>query len=245
MRLRLLQRNWEKMGATDPLWAVATAPQYKGGKWDEDAFFATGRAGVDEVLKWSRDHGLGVATQRALDFGCGVGRLTQALGEHFQEVVGLDIAPSMIEHADRYNRLGSRCTYVLNERADLTIFPDNHFDFVLSEITLMHMEPRYSMAYVREFVRVTRSTGLIVFQMPSRSWRQAIRQRIPGPLWEAVTTLRTWRTPRMEVYGCERSEIEAEVRAAGGAILGEEPIVDAAYHNYNARYYVTPAARLP
>src|SRR5215210_6851392 len=58
MKLRLLQRNWDQMGATDPLWAVATAPQYRGGKWNEAAFFATGVDGLKAVMDWAGGHGL-------------------------------------------------------------------------------------------------------------------------------------------------------------------------------------------
>ena len=44
-----------------------------------------------------------------LDIGCGVGRLTQALSSRFDECWGVDIAPSMIESANKLNRCPDRC----------------------------------------------------------------------------------------------------------------------------------------
>ena len=63
--------------------------------------------------------GLRVPHHQALDFGCGVGRLTQALAEHFERVAGVDIAASMIARARQENRHGDRVRYVVNERSDL------------------------------------------------------------------------------------------------------------------------------
>ena len=39
--------------------------------------------------------GVDVGRERALDFGCGVGRVTQALCEYFTECTGIDIAPAV------------------------------------------------------------------------------------------------------------------------------------------------------
>jgi SAM-dependent methyltransferase len=111
--------------------------------------------------------GASVRPGRALDFGCGPGRLTQAMAGHFERVDGVDIAPGMIECARALNQAGHRCTYHLNATGDLRLFADATFDFVYSNITLQHMEPRFSRCYIAEFTRVTRAGGVIVFQVPS------------------------------------------------------------------------------
>ena len=41
----------------------------------------------------------------ALDFGCGVWRLTQPLADHFKEVCGIDISPNFIELANKLDIL--------------------------------------------------------------------------------------------------------------------------------------------
>jgi ubiquinone/menaquinone biosynthesis C-methylase UbiE len=167
VKLPQLQKQWDALGRSDPLWAVLTVPGRRGGGWDVDEFFALGRDEVRGHLQHMDELGLRIERQRALDFGCGVGRLTQGLAEHFESVVGVDIAPSMIDLARRHNRFGQRCQYYVNARSDLQLFPDANFDFVLSVIVLQHVEPPYSRGYVREFLRVLRPGGVAVFQAPS------------------------------------------------------------------------------
>jgi 2-polyprenyl-3-methyl-5-hydroxy-6-metoxy-1,4-benzoquinol methylase len=170
MNLEELRANWDELGSTDPLWAILSVPEYKGNRWSVEEFFRSGEAAVADILgRIGGELGLPAQHRRALDFGCGVGRLTQALADHFDEVDGVDIAPSMIDGARSYNRAGDRCTYHLNEREDLEIFEDLRFDFVLSEIVFQHIQPQYALRYIGEFVRVLSPLGLLVFQVPYES----------------------------------------------------------------------------
>jgi len=182
MDLNELQKNWDEFGRTDPLWAILTNPGRKGGKWNLEEFFALGRQEVASIMQRAQAYGFPARREAALDFGCGVGRLTQALCSWFDRCCGVDIAPSMIELARRYNTHGGRCEYLLNAYDDLRIFPDDSFDFVYSNIVLQHMEPRYSTAYIREFVRVLRSGGLAVFQIPDRPRTAQSLGKACGPM---------------------------------------------------------------
>lgn len=162
-----LRRTWDRFGVDDPLWAVLTSPDKKNGRWDVAEFFETGRFEIDRVLAAATT----VAGQpptggRALDFGCGVGRLSQALAERFARVDGVDIAPSMIQRARTMNRHGARCVYHLNAASDLELFGADEFDFAYSAHVLQHMEPRFARGYVGELVRVLRPGGVLVFQLP-------------------------------------------------------------------------------
>ena len=96
MDLRELQRHWDTFGRTDPFWAILTDPSRRGNKWDPASFFATGRDEVAAHMAEATRLGVPQARRRALDFGCGAGRLTQALADHFDAVVGVDVAPSMV-----------------------------------------------------------------------------------------------------------------------------------------------------
>src|SRR6266702_8282411 len=99
MSLLEVKRNWEEFAQTDPLWAILTDPTKRGGGWSPAEFFASGEAEIDGVLKAGQELGFPRARRRALDFGCGVGRLTQAMCRHFDACDGIDIAPTMIEEA--------------------------------------------------------------------------------------------------------------------------------------------------
>ena len=154
MELKELQQHWDRFGRKDPLWAIVAWPEKKGNKWQLDEFFETGVREIAAVVESAEGLNIDLKRRRALDFGCGVGRLTQALANHFDEVVGVDIAPSMVKLARKYNRHGSKCTYHLNETDDLRLFPDETFDFVYTNIVLQHMLPVYAKSYIREFLRV-------------------------------------------------------------------------------------------
>jgi len=167
MELAELRFTWDELGRQDPLWAILTNPAKKGKKWDKEEFFQTGEYDIKSVLDYTGALKLRYPRARALDFGCGVGRLTQALCNHFQECWGVDIAQSMIDFARQYNQHGSRCKYYVNESDDLGLFEDDSFDFIYTNIVLQHIDPSYSKNYIKEFLRTLRPTGVVIFALPS------------------------------------------------------------------------------
>ncbi|MBN1439942.1 MAG: methyltransferase domain-containing protein [Anaerolineales bacterium] len=62
-------------------------------------FFATGVQENESQLEFLRTIHLNPDRPRALDFGYGIGRLTQPLAIHFKEIIGVDIAPLMLKLA--------------------------------------------------------------------------------------------------------------------------------------------------
>lgn len=167
MDLKELEKHWDTFGRTDPLWAILTDPSKRGEKWDPEEFFLSGQAEISAILNYIGSLGYTLRKGQALDFGCGVGRLTQALCNHFQECVGVDIAPSMVQLAQKYNRHGIKCQYYLNRSQNLELFRDATFDFIYSGLVLQHIEPKYGRGYIEEFFRVLAPGGCAVFQVPS------------------------------------------------------------------------------
>lgn len=166
MELSELEKHWNAHGEIDPMWAILSLADKRGNAWNADEFFALGVQQIDGLMATIDRLRITRPTGPALDFGCGVGRLTQALLQYVDKCFGIDIAASMIERAQELNRHGERAIYLVNSRNDLQMFPDNHFGLIYSSIVLQHMEPRYSLGYIREFVRAIRPGGLGVFQLP-------------------------------------------------------------------------------
>ncbi len=104
MNLQESQKNWDELAKADPLFIVLTYKDKQGGKWDPKEFFETGVKEVASDLAYIRSLNAELPPGRALDFGCGVGRLSQALANHFDEVQGVDISEQMIDLAQKYNR---------------------------------------------------------------------------------------------------------------------------------------------
>jgi ubiquinone/menaquinone biosynthesis C-methylase UbiE len=234
--LDFVRRTYEQWGAADPLYAVLTRRNQAGGAWDPAAFFRLGGEEVDRVMAELDALGLRPARGRALDFGCGVGRLSQALAEHMNEVVGVDIAASMVDAARAHNRHGDRVRYVVNTRPDLAMFDDGAFDLAYSSITLQHIPPRYARGYIREFFRVVRPGGLVVFQMRGGprvepgSVRDLLYRLNREHLRRILQRLR--RRPPYEIHYIAREQIEELIAAAGGSVVAVREVGGRRRRNY-------------
>lgn len=167
-RFTTLAKNWEVFGRRDPLFGVLSDPTKQHGRWGQEEFFESGRAHVAKLFRVLDEHGVHVQGGRALDFGCGVGRLTRPIAERFTHTVGVDVAKSMVAIARQHNTLGARCEFVVNPHPDLRAFPSASVDFVHSCLVLQHIPPDVSPSYISEFLRILRPGGLAVFQAPAQ-----------------------------------------------------------------------------
>ena len=168
MNLHDLQRHWDAFGQQDPMWAILTDPARKGRRWTPDAFFATGVAEIAAHISEAAALGLPVHRRSALDFGCGLGRLTQALAAHAEHVLGLDVAPSMVAQARAFNRHGDRVHYRVQAAPPLEGVADRSIDLVYTGRVLQHIAPEYSRRYILELARVLAPGGFLSFDVPSR-----------------------------------------------------------------------------
>jgi len=166
MNFNDLEKNWNGLGKTDPYWAVLTNPDKINNQWSTEEFYETGRNFFNFIIK-DLEIVETLGRQKALDFGCGPGRITQAMCPYFEQVCGVDISASMIERANTENKFKDQCRYFANPKNDLSLFEDNSFDLVFSIITLQHIHPKYSLNYIREFTRIVKSGGYVVFNLPS------------------------------------------------------------------------------
>ena len=219
MQIEKWQDNWNELGKEDPLWVVLTDPSRKGGKWTPAEFFATGQQEISEVMARAADVHPTLQKGKALDFGCGVGRLSQALATHFDEVHGVDISPSMVGHAVRFNQFPDRCFFHVNGSERLELFPDASFDFIYSNIVLQHIEPQYSKQYIAEFVRLLKPGGLLVFQILSAT---LLRRLVPDALVERYRAAKNRGGAFIGMFGVPEAEVLSILDLAGGQILGSE-----------------------
>jgi SAM-dependent methyltransferase len=184
-----LQQVWEAHAQEDPLWAIISTPTKRGGQWDLNEFLATGKHEIAELLKTLAAHDIAFDPAAALDFGCGVGRLSQALAGHFESVCGVDISPTMIDTAEKLNQFPTTCRYFVNAADDLRLFHDGQFTFIYSNVVLQHIHPQISRRYIAEFGRITRPGGVVVFQLPSR---YQVEEGLPV---EAMAAAIAWTNP--------------------------------------------------
>ena len=225
MRLRRLADNWDALGRLDPYWAILADPSKHGGGWSSEEFFETGRDHVTRFLELAEVEGRRTARRRGLDFGCGVGRLTLALAEHVDEVIGVDAAASMVQLARSHastHPFGSRVRYRVNVAEDLAFVPSASMDVVLSVVVLQHVSNRLKTSYLREFVRVLDPDGVAVFTVPhgaTASREGLLRRILPNAVLNVARRRLYGYRAVMEFHVMSRRRVEAVIRDAGGVVL--------------------------
>jgi len=221
------RRDWEALGEIDPLYAILSAPDAKHGEWDVEAFLATGAVDAQRILMACDALGLPARGGASFELGCGVERITRALSPSFSRAVGVDISAPMIERAREMNADRPNCEWVVNDAADLRMFPDEAFDLVVSFIVLQHVPDRAVISsYLREMARVLAPGGALVVQMPAS---MPLRQRIQ---WRrrAYHGLRAARVTERTLYDrlgldpirmnwMPRRDVEAAIRLGGADVI--------------------------
>jgi SAM-dependent methyltransferase len=140
---------------------------------------------------------LETAPVRVLDLGSGTGKAARLVAERFPqaEVIGVDLAPAMVEEARRLlpQGLDSRIRFEVAD-ASAVPFGDGEFDLVV----LLNMIPFFD-----ELARVTAPGGTVVVAHVSGP---------STPIWTPPQTLRA----RLAPLGFERFE---EIAAGSGTAL--------------------------
>jgi 2-polyprenyl-3-methyl-5-hydroxy-6-metoxy-1,4-benzoquinol methylase len=157
-------KTWKYYGKTDPYFGVLTNPQFKRENLDPDAksaFFASGEQYVDHILHVVRDHlDHDFEPTRALDFGCGVGRLAIPLARRCQAVVGVDISESMLEEGERNAREAGLSNLEWVTSDDTLSRVTGTFDFVHSFIVFQHIPCDRGYMFARTIVDRLRDGGV-------------------------------------------------------------------------------------
>jgi 2-polyprenyl-3-methyl-5-hydroxy-6-metoxy-1,4-benzoquinol methylase len=80
---RVQRRDWDDLALLNPFDSILARFDAAGG-WTEAEFFLEGEKEVSRVLERCAARGIALRYGRALDFGCGMGRLTRALASRFE-----------------------------------------------------------------------------------------------------------------------------------------------------------------
>jgi SAM-dependent methyltransferase len=240
-------REWDDLADLDPFWAILGEPTRDPG-FDLTAFFESGEAELAGVLRVAAGLGSRHGFERALDVGCGLGRVLRAMSFRFEECVGVDISQRMIVQAARLNADRPNCEFLLESGPELS-FEARSFDLVYSRLVLQHLPGQAAvLACVGEFLRLVRPGGVVVFQMPTHiPWRARLQPR--RRLWTALgalgvpprTRFRTLHLHPVRLIAVPESVIRAAVTAAGGVVLLAEPDNEAAPPARSCRYFAEPA----
>jgi ubiquinone/menaquinone biosynthesis C-methylase UbiE len=249
------RRAWEDWGAVDPLWAIVTDPARRKGGWTVEEFLASGEDTVAAIWKVADRLGYPRRARVALDFGCGIGRLTRAISRRVEVVYGLDVAATMIDQAVEVNRDRPGCHFRVHRHHDLSAFADQSVDLVVCLLVLQHLGDRATIeTYLGELVRVLSPGGLAVIQLPTVVPAPAsptglrahlrLRTRLARLLRRLGMSPRflyrrlRW-TPDMSMTAIPETDVLEVLEAAGGKVLEVAGPVTQLGGVISRDYYVT------
>jgi len=203
-------RDWNTLGETEPFFAVLTEERFLRQRMSDAAreeFFASGEADVARIFE-----SIDFTPKSALDFGCGVGRLTRALARRVARVAGVDAAESMLRIA-RENVPAATFSSTI---------PAEKFDLIVSLIVFQHIPVRRGEALLDELLGHLEPGGVaalhFTFRRPGSSLRRiarAVRARVPL-VHRIVQRIRHERPmPYMQMNEYDQSRVIAIMRRHG------------------------------
>lgn len=154
-----MRRDWNERAREDAHYYVAFGSRDQ----DEEGFLATATDLVQlieaELRRFPKNANR--RAWRALEIGCGPGRLMKPLARNFGEIHGVDVSDEMIRLA-RERLAGIPHAHVhATSGAGLPEFADDSFDFVYSHAVFQHIPSRdVVLEYLRETRRVLKPGGI-------------------------------------------------------------------------------------
>lgn len=164
--------DWEEIGRSNPYFGVLTDPRFDANNLNDAAlsdFFRTGEEGVAQAVASLRRRYADFAPRSALDFGCGVGRLTRALAALTNDAFGVDVSESMLAEAQRNVPSGAAFGRDL---------PDRTFDWIVSIIVFQHIPPERGYRLLKALMGRLAPGGFFTLQFAL--YRDTRHAAVPG-----------------------------------------------------------------
>lgn len=158
-----MRAEWNQRAKQDAHFYVAFAKEQQ----DEAAFRASAAETMPALVQdFPRMAETDPARRKALEIGCGPGRLLAPMTEHFGEVHGVDVSDEMLALARKRLADAPGARFHLVSGDNLAPVEDNSIDFVYSYTVFQHIPSRDAvMNYLREAHRVLKPGGILRCQI--------------------------------------------------------------------------------
>jgi ubiquinone/menaquinone biosynthesis C-methylase UbiE len=108
----------------------------------------------------------------------------------------VDISSEMIKMAQELNKDKPKIHFSVNSGADLSGFPNKHFDFIFSYLVFQHIPSKQTIqSYLNEIARVLKSDGNFKFQVNGAKGDSKIPSRtihnflVTSKLWKPLSVI--------------------------------------------------------
>ncbi|MBA3521645.1 MAG: class I SAM-dependent methyltransferase [Gemmatimonadales bacterium] len=206
--------TWEYYGKHNPYYGVLSHGEFRFGVLDESArrkFFESGVEVVDGFIALAEKAFGPLRYGVALDYGCGVGRLTRRLAERFREVIGVDISSEMLEEARRNLADQDNVSFQLagSEYA-------GSLDLVISKIVFLHIAPEEGYRILERLASRLAPGGVGILDLPVRYTGGRIRRAL-----SAARSLLPRREPVMPLHIYDLRKLKAVLARSGCEMRNE------------------------
>lgn len=212
---------YEELGKKQALWAVMTYPEYRDDQ-NMDMFFESGELEIDLQMKRLEELNIYFERGSCIDFGCGVGRLTNALASYFNQVTGVDVSSTMIKKAEELKR-NEKALFLLNKKDNLSLIESNTIDFIYSDKTIQHIPYPASKRYIQDFYRILKPGGVAVFMVHKCNHAEEGSLRFNYWKWIRETVRPFFKKlrgkPPVQIHPISRQNIEKFVKNSGGEVI--------------------------
>lgn len=184
-------------------------------------FFATGEADVASLLSVAASvTGHDIPLASALDFGCGVGRLTLPLARRAGKVTACDLAPDLLAQARVHAEEAGlhNITFIGNDQLDT--LPNGAFSVICSLLVFQYVPRPAGYRIIRTLLRLLAPGGVAILHVmlagPGEELRQLIRMtRARSRFHRSSPRV----DHRVQTYGYDERVVVREIEAAGANLI--------------------------
>jgi SAM-dependent methyltransferase len=200
-------KEWETYGAENPYYGVLSNDRFLTENLTDEARLDFWQSGQNDIEKVFQNILLHIDPEflpvRALDFGCGVGRLLFAISARCEHATGVDVSPSMLAEAKRQAAIKAIDNLSFIESSDCSELGVSTFCFVHSYIVFQHIPEAKGYAILDRLLASLRSGGIGVlhFTFSNRNfWYWKIIRNIPfNKQLRNLAQGKPLNTPRMQM----------------------------------------------
>ena len=166
--IKNVEATWSRLGQEDAHWSVITNEKFRKDRINDhiDDFFAMGERDIERVeAALNRVNTSLSCIKSALDFGCGVGRLSIPLARRCTHVLGADISSNHLREAReniRREAITNLDLSLINSIKSLREL--QKFDLVFSLIVLQHNSPPVMLEILKALCSKVSDNGYLYLQ---------------------------------------------------------------------------------